>query len=289
MVTVPHASRPNDNNQGTRCERKQVAAGASLPRPWPPSPAHPCPRPGAPRRAATCPTRRAPRSPPSTPTGAPARKAPGSDNWPTTWASDGSVYAAWGDGGGFGNARVSLGFARLRATRRAPSTGPTSRARRPRGSPTACWRSAPRSTPGSAPARTRATTTRRASTRPPSAPTAWTAATWAFTKDDAAHLILPTFLQAGKDYAEVKDYVYVYAARYDPKIPGQLSIQGASGNGEIALLRAPKKSDLLAAGQLGVLRRPDGRLVEGRRRSRARDRGPERRRLDGERRLRSGT
>ena len=24
--------------------------------------------------------------------------APGSDNWPTTWASDGSVYSAWGDG-----------------------------------------------------------------------------------------------------------------------------------------------------------------------------------------------
>src|SRR3954447_22754979 len=39
--------------------------------------------------------------------------APGSDNWPTTWASDGSVYSAWGDGNGFGSVRVSLGFARL--------------------------------------------------------------------------------------------------------------------------------------------------------------------------------
>src|SRR4051812_4485595 len=41
------------------------------------------------------------------------RLAPGSDNWANTWAGDGSVYAAWGDGGGFGSARVSLGFARL--------------------------------------------------------------------------------------------------------------------------------------------------------------------------------
>src|SRR3954447_10686892 len=41
------------------------------------------------------------------------RKAQGSDNWPTTWAADGSVYTSYGDGGGFGGARQSLGFARL--------------------------------------------------------------------------------------------------------------------------------------------------------------------------------
>src|SRR5262245_3667829 len=43
--------------------------------------------------------------------------APGSDLWPVTWASDGNLYAAWGDGGGFGgtdsDGRVSMGFARL--------------------------------------------------------------------------------------------------------------------------------------------------------------------------------
>jgi hypothetical protein len=43
--------------------------------------------------------------------------APGSDLWPMTWASDGNVYTAWGDGGGFGGTnsrgRVSMGFARL--------------------------------------------------------------------------------------------------------------------------------------------------------------------------------
>ena len=43
--------------------------------------------------------------------------APGSDLWPVTWAADGSLFTAWGDGGGFGgtdqDGRVSLGFARI--------------------------------------------------------------------------------------------------------------------------------------------------------------------------------
>jgi hypothetical protein len=43
--------------------------------------------------------------------------APGSDLWPITWGPDGHLYAAWGDGGGFGGSdtdgRVSMGFARL--------------------------------------------------------------------------------------------------------------------------------------------------------------------------------
>lgn len=45
------------------------------------------------------------------------RMAPGSDNFPTTWAADGNIYTAWGDGGGFGgtnsNGRVKLGVARV--------------------------------------------------------------------------------------------------------------------------------------------------------------------------------
>jgi hypothetical protein len=45
------------------------------------------------------------------------RHAPGSDNWPTTWADDGHLYSAWGDGGGFGGTnskgRVLLGVARI--------------------------------------------------------------------------------------------------------------------------------------------------------------------------------
>lgn len=43
--------------------------------------------------------------------------APGSDLWPITWGPDDHLYAAWGDGGGFGGSdsdgRVSMGFARI--------------------------------------------------------------------------------------------------------------------------------------------------------------------------------
>jgi len=43
--------------------------------------------------------------------------APGSDLWPLTWGADDHLYAAWGDGGGFGGSdsdgRVSMGFARI--------------------------------------------------------------------------------------------------------------------------------------------------------------------------------
>ncbi len=43
--------------------------------------------------------------------------APGSDLWPVTWASNGNIYTAWGDGGGFNgtnsDGRVSMGFARI--------------------------------------------------------------------------------------------------------------------------------------------------------------------------------
>jgi hypothetical protein len=48
------------------------------------------------------------------------RRGIGSDIWPTTWAADGNLYAAFGDGGGFdgterskATGRVSLGFARI--------------------------------------------------------------------------------------------------------------------------------------------------------------------------------
>ncbi|GEM_PF-609389 len=41
----------------------------------------------------------------------------GSDLWPVTWGPDDHLYAAWGDGGGFGGSdsdgRVSMGFARI--------------------------------------------------------------------------------------------------------------------------------------------------------------------------------
>jgi CubicO group peptidase (beta-lactamase class C family) len=44
------------------------------------------------------------------------RKAKGSDNWPLTWADDGHLYAAYGDGSGFEPSvpgKLSLGFAKV--------------------------------------------------------------------------------------------------------------------------------------------------------------------------------
>ena len=45
------------------------------------------------------------------------KAAPGSDQFGTTWARDGDLYLAWGDGGGFGGTnsrgRASLGVARI--------------------------------------------------------------------------------------------------------------------------------------------------------------------------------
>src|SRR5262249_16077328 len=44
------------------------------------------------------------------------RRARGSDNWPLTWAEDGHLYTAYGDGNGFEpflKEKLSLGFARV--------------------------------------------------------------------------------------------------------------------------------------------------------------------------------
>jgi len=44
------------------------------------------------------------------------RLAPGSDNWPLTWADDGALYAAFGDGNGFAPftaTKLSLGLAKI--------------------------------------------------------------------------------------------------------------------------------------------------------------------------------
>jgi CubicO group peptidase (beta-lactamase class C family) len=50
------------------------------------------------------------------PAGTIVRKAKGSDNWPLTWADDGHLYTAYGDGNGFEPGipdKLSLGFARI--------------------------------------------------------------------------------------------------------------------------------------------------------------------------------
>jgi hypothetical protein len=56
------------------------------------------------------------------PIGAIVRKARGSDNWPLTWADDGDLYGAYGDGNGFEpfvERKLSLGLVKI-------SGGPTS-------------------------------------------------------------------------------------------------------------------------------------------------------------------
>lgn len=43
------------------------------------------------------------------------RQAQGGDTWPITWADDGNLYTAYGDGNGFsgGGSKLSLGFAKV--------------------------------------------------------------------------------------------------------------------------------------------------------------------------------
>ena len=69
--------------------------------------------------------------------------------------------------------------------------------------------------------------------------TSWTAAEWAFAKEDG--VILPSFLQFGKDYRDARDdFVYVYASHYKPgafSIRDKLRVQRP---GEIGLMRIPK-------------------------------------------------
>ena len=174
------------------------------------------------------------------------RLAPGSDNWATTWAGDGLVYATWGDGNGFSNTRVSLGFARLSgASARAvhgsnlPGTAPKGKSYGvfALGKTLYAWISPASNAFNYREARLYAA---------PLGTNAWRHASWAFTKDDPAHLILPTFLQAGQDYGQGGAYVYVYAPRYAPVQANRLSLQRTPGRGgEIALLRAARGSDLM--------------------------------------------
>jgi hypothetical protein len=146
------------------------------------------------------------------------RLAPGSDNWPLTWADDGHLYGAWGDGGGFGGAnnkgRVTLGVARIKgdaanyegknvwgglepenpAQFEGKSYGILSVA-----GVLYLW-VAPQPNPHLA-------TSRIASSRDHGA--TWQFADWKFEFKDG--LTIPTFLNFGRDYAGARDdYVYSY-------------------------------------------------------------------------------
>jgi len=172
------------------------------------------------------------------------RRAPGSDNWPVTWGADGQQYSSWGDGGGFGgtnqDGRVSLGVARIEGTAgnhvgrniwggkdalHEATFGGKSYGILSLDGVLYMWVS-----PGSG--GTNLTEARLHRSDDDGA--SWTPADWAFTEDE--EIILPTFLQFGRGYADARDdFVYVYGAHLKQR--RTLAVQRP---GEIALLRAPR-------------------------------------------------
>lgn len=150
------------------------------------------------------------------------QQAPGSDNWPITWADDDHQYASWGDGGGFGGrnraGRVSLGVARieggsddysghnvwggLMSEHPARFMGKSYGIISIDGS-LYMWVSPGSDKRGYEEARLAISRDHGAS---------WNQVDWAFTKADG--IVMPTFLQFGKDYADARDcYVYSWFIR----------------------------------------------------------------------------
>ncbi len=186
------------------------------------------------------------------------RLAPGSDNWPITWADDGHQYAAWGDGGGFGGSnrkgRVSLGLARIEGTPedyRCLNVNGGTDAENP---PTLegksygiasidgvlyMWVSPGSGRDNYTQARLHHSTDHGAN---------WNPADWAFRQDDG--IILPTFLQFGRDYAgSPGSIVYIYAVEL--RNPDTLTIQ------------APGAISLLSVGRSQILDRTAYRFYAG--------------------------
>jgi hypothetical protein len=203
------------------------------------------------------------------------RHAAGSDNWPTTWAADGTIYSAFGDGSGAGPSydprlRVSFGIAAMSGNsagslvlrnlvggrnptlaRCFPDIGVWTDAN----SRGPCYRRglAGKSygllaldnflyawiSPGSG---IKGYEEQRLF-RAPIGTNQWVAASWAFKPSDGYPLLNPTFMQAGRNAADGDGYIYAYAARVAPTDRTTLSIQKAAGVGEIALLRLPEAAD----------------------------------------------
>lgn len=146
------------------------------------------------------------------------RLAPGSDNWPTTWADDGHIYSAWGDGGGFGGnnskGRVLLGVARIEGDasnytgknvwggfepENPAQFGGKSYGILSVGGVLYMW-VAPQPNPHLAHCEIASSTDHGAT---------WKLADWRF--EFADELTIPTFLNFGRDYAGARDgYVYSY-------------------------------------------------------------------------------
>jgi hypothetical protein len=180
------------------------------------------------------------------------RRAQGSDNWPVTWADDDHQYTSWGDGGGFGgtnrDGRVSLGVARIKGStsryegfnvwggkdhENQATFGGKSYGILFLGGILYMWVS-----PGSSEDNYNEARLHKSSTYGAS----WTAADWSFKKADG--VILPTFLQFGRDYQGARDnFVYIYANHFKNR-PITLRKDGLRIHkpGEIALMRVPKIS-----------------------------------------------
>lgn len=146
------------------------------------------------------------------------RQAPGSDNWPTTWAADDNLYAAWGDGGGFGGTnskgRVLLGVARITGEAELYEGRNVCGGFEPEHPAQFGGKSygilsvdgvlymwvAPQPNPHLATAQVAVSRDRAAT---------WALADWKFRFED--QLTIPTFLNFGRDYAGARDgYVYSY-------------------------------------------------------------------------------
>ena len=140
------------------------------------------------------------------------RAAKGSDNWPMTWADDGHLYTAYGDGNGFEPMipdRLSLGFARVEG---GPANFRGVNIRSPTGEQTGSGAAGRKAsgllmvdgilylwTRNAGPARLG---------RSADHGRTWTWADWGF----ATGLACPTFLNFGRDYAGARDeFVYVYS------------------------------------------------------------------------------
>jgi fibronectin type 3 domain-containing protein len=187
------------------------------------------------------------------------RLASGSDNWPITWADDDHQYTSWGDGNGFnsGNTRVSLGVARIEGPwddytghdvwGGSESENPAQFDGKSYGILSVdgvlyMWVS-----PGSD--ATNYTEARIARSTDHAA--TWTQASWRFTDDDG--LVLPTFLNFGKDYAGARDD-YVYSYLIELKSSGSLRVQEP---GEIHLARVPK-AEIMTRSEWEFFAGPDG-------------------------------
>ena len=171
------------------------------------------------------------------------RLAPGSDNWPMTWASDGSQYTSWGDGGGFGGSnsdgRASLGVARIEGgpdDYRGINIWGGKGALAPAqfegksygilaiGETLYMWVSPGSGAENNTEARLAWST---------DAGRTWQRAEWAFTPED--QVMVPAFCQFGPGYQGARDdFVYLYSTRLlDPAARMQQP-------GRVDLFRAPK-------------------------------------------------